>query len=704
MMDKKRSRERFRVIILIAALSLFLAFILDSMVLIESIQLKTVNTLFNLRGPATPQDTTIVIIAIDDQTLRSLPGKLPYPRSYYAKLVNNLRVAGAKMIIFDIEFTEVTHERPDEDLQLAAAVSDMKQVVLAGKVVLDIGSRLSNNEHVLEPIQPLMRTQAVLGLVNVPEDGDGFIRRYLLFQPSGQRVYYSLGVQAARLLSGHSMDTPPDLFTHAFELGLVEIPKVQDNTMYINFRGPARTFRTYSLVSVLDDSTFDLPGDEDTDIFDQYLEWGTFRDKIVFVGATAEEMQDNKFTPFFEYSGLKQKMPGVELHANALSTMIRGDFIHPSPEWLVYIIAVLLALMAGLFMRWMHGVRALAMVLFIAFLYGGMVYAGFAFMRVLVPLSVPLLTLAVASVSHLAYQIVVEQREKARIRQTFQQYVAPAVVAKMLDAGELPSYGGERKELTVLFSDIRSFTRFSENNEPEVVVSRLSDYLSEMVDVIFKYNGTLDKFVGDEIMALFGAPYHYEDHAMRACQAALEMLQRLKELHKAWPDEAYGRFNIGIGINTGKMIVGNLGSKQLFDYTVIGDQVNLASRLEGANKEYQTNLIISESTYQCIKDKSFCRELDQVKVVGKSQAIRIFELRSMDSLPQLEQDYLIDIYSEGLYAYRERRWSDALISFRKVLRYFPNDGPSRIYTIRCLNYLEAPAPSDWDGIYEMKQK
>ncbi len=704
MLDKKRTRERYRAIIVVAFLSVLTALVLQSMVLIDTFQLKTVNTLFSLRGAVTPRDTSIVIVAIDDQTLRSLPGKLPYPRSYYARLVHNLKRAGARMIIFDVEFTEPTHDAPEEDLLLAAAVSDMKQVVLAGKIVLDIGSRLANNEHVLEPIQPLMRSGAVLGLVNVPEDADGFIRRYLLFQPSGQRVYYSLAIQATRLLRGESMEVLPDYWSDSFVLGTTHIPKVQDNTMYINFRGPARTFHTYSLVSILDDSTFALAADEDTDIFDQYLAWGTFRDKIVFVGAAAEEMQDNKLTPFFDYAGLKQKMPGVELHANALSTLLRGDFLHPAPSWFFLVISLILAICAGLVMRWMHGLRALGLLILMGLFYGAMVYAGFYLLNILLPLSVPILTFALASVSHLAYQIVIVQREKVRIRQTFQQYVAPAVVEKMLDAGELPSYGGERKELTVLFSDIRGFTRFSESHEPEVVVSRLSEYLSEMVDVIFKFNGTLDKFVGDEIMALFGAPYYFEDHAYRACQAALEMLQRLKELHKTWPEESYGHFNIGIGINTGKMIAGNLGSRQLFDYTVIGDQVNLASRLEGANKEYQTSLIISESTYHCIKDKSFCRELDQVKVVGKSRPIRIYELRSMDSLPQLEQDYLIDIYTEGLCAYRERRWADALISFRRVLRYFPNDGPSRIHTIRCLNFLEVPAPSDWDGIYEMKQK
>jgi adenylate cyclase len=316
----------------------------------------------------------------------------------------------------------------------------------------------------------------------------------------------------------------------------------------------------------------------------------------------------------------------------------------------------------------------------------------------------PILAILLSFVTSLLYQTVIEQREKRRIRQTFQQYVAPSVVDKMLSSGVLPSYGGERRELTVLFSDIRKFTTFSESREPEVVVSRLSEYLTEMVEVIFNNNGTLDKFVGDEIMALFGAPYQLEDHAEKACQTAVAMLDRLRELQKRWSADKKGYFNIGIGINTGNVIVGNLGSSQLFDYTVIGDEVNLGARLEGANKQYATTVIMSESTYNLVSDIAKVRELDLVRVVGKQKPIRIFELRGMDSLPQIEQDYIIDVFSEGLMAYRERRWADALKAFRRVLRYFPSDGPSRIYTMRCLDYIESPPPHNWDGVFEMKSK
>lgn len=703
-MNRQRAKEHWRAAALVTLLSIILGFILNSLTMVENLQYKAVNTLFNLRGKVTPPDTSIVLVTIDDQTLASLPAKLPYPRSYYVTMVDHLMAAGARLIVFDIEFTETSAERPGEDLALAAAVQRSGKVVLAGKVVLDIGSRVVDNQHVLKPVDPLIRSGASVGLVNVVEDTDGFIRRYILFQATGNQTWYTLAVEAARVLAGEAGNDAPAYGSAPFRIGGKTIPRSRSNTMWINFRGPARTFRTYSLASVLDDSAFTLEGDEDTDIFSQYLEWGTFRDKIVFVGAAAEELQDNKLTPYFEWEGVKQKMPGVEMHANALSTLLRGDFIRALPEWFTLLLSLLLAFSCGFVARWVQGIRVLAVVLGIALLFAGAVLFCFTRLHLILPITAPLISLALAVVGQMSYQVAVEQREKKYIRQTFQQYVAPTVVEKMLSSGELPSFGGERKELSVLFSDIRNFTRFSEAHEPEAVATRLSEYLSEMVEVIFKYDGTLDKFVGDAIMAVYGAPYAFADHAERACRTAVEMQQRLRELRKGWADETFGGFRIGIGINTGKMIVGNLGSRQLFDYTVIGDQVNLASRLEGANKEYETGIIISESTYEQVATSALVRELDKVRLVGRTQPIRIFELRSMDALPQLEQDYLIDLYTEALEAYRFRRWSEALISFRRILRQFPDDGPSRLYTVRCLNFLETPAPEDWDGVYDMKQK
>ncbi len=700
----KIRKSKSAIVILITFIAVISAYLFSSLDVIKILQLKTVDTLFSIRGPISPQDTSIVIVAIDDQAFKSLPGKWPYPNFYYGRLVENLEKAGAKLIVFDIEITEKSDNNLDDDLYFARAVTDAKNVVLASKVVFDIGSYGTENKELLKPIAPLLRTPATWGLVNAVYDIDGFLRQYLLYYDVNNKRYYSLSLEAIQRLENIQISPEQDPRSKFFKVGDHLIPKVSANTMLINFLGPAESIRTFSLATVLDDSTFELSGDEDTDIFEMHKEWGTFRNKIVFVGATAEELQDNKLTPFHIYDGKKRKIPGVEVHAQALSTILRDDYIYNLNGFIEFLFIILVSLIASFATISIRPFKAFAIVIILFISIIGLSIYLFSGPRVLPVLTTPILSLAFSFIVSIVYQTVTEQREKQRIRQTFKHYVAPSVVENMLSSGQMPSFGGERRVLTILFSDIRRFTTFSESYEPEVVASRLSEYLTEMVDVVFKFNGTLDKFVGDELMALFGAPYIMKDHAERACFTAVEMIEKLRDIQKRWSADKRDFFQIGIGINTGKVIVGNLGSEQLFDYTVIGDEVNLGARLEGANKQYGTTIILSESTYSLVKDKAHVRELDLVRVVGKKNPIRIFELRSMNSIPQIEQDYIIGVFNEGLNFYRQRQWSDALKSFRRVLRYFPTDGPSRIYTIRCLDFIENPPALDWDGVYDFKVK
>ncbi len=683
--------------------SLVVALFLSSFSLLNQLHLKTVDTFFSLRGPMSPIDSSIVVVAIDDEAIKSLPSKYPFPTSYYSRLVKNLHQAGARLIIFDIEFTEGDVSDPQSDLEFARQIREAGNVILAGKVVFEVGTYGIENFHLLEPLAPLLRSGAGWGLVNTIEDSDGFIRQYLLFHQINNKTYYPLAIKAIEILQNRPIPAHDPHLRH-FDTGVFQIPKHSANTFLINYRGPARTFPLYSLTAILDDSLFQLLEDDDTDIFDLHLEWGTFRDKIVLVGASAEELQDNKYTPFYHHRGNKRKTPGVEMHAHALSTLLQRDFLRNAPGWTSLIACLILALLTGLITLSLRPFKALGVIgllILLLIISGFLLFSQAGWIVNFIQL---LLTIALTFIANTLYQIVRVQKEKTRIRQTFQQYVAPSIVEKMLSTGELPSYGGERRELTMLFSDIRKFTTFSENHEPEYVVSRLSEYLTEMVDIIFKHNGTLDKFVGDEIMALFGAPYSFVDHAERACIAATEMVARLQAMKKQYNTPQNGMFKIGIGINTGKVIVGNLGSSQLFDYTVIGDHVNIGARLEGANKEYQTTIILSEYTYDLVRKNAIARELDWVRVLGRKKPLRIYELRGMNSLPQMEKDYLIDLFAEGLQAYRDRRWAEAIRTFHRILRFYPEDGPSRIFTIRSLNFLENAPPSDWDGVYDFQEK
>lgn len=689
----------------IVCLSILLARLLATFPLFEALHLKTVNSFFHTRGPAQPADTSIVIVAIDEQTLSSLSVKWPYPGSYYARLVRNLTAAGARAIIFDIEFLETNAERPEEDFEFAEAIHESGRTILAGKIVYEMNKHGIQHRYILKPNPWLAEVACSWGMVNSVEDSDGFLRRYFLFHEFDGRFYYPLAIEALKFLEKPTIPEEANRSGTEFIIGKYRIPKLDANTMMINFAGPpGKTFRTYSFANVLDDRSFNLRDDEDTNVFESYLKWGTFRDKIVFVGATAEELWDTKLTPFFVYQGEKVKMPGVETHANVLSTIRNEKFLRHVDPFVEFVLLVVLVIMTALFTFSLKPLQALlaVVVIFAGLRFGA--YSQFLHRGLIMNLTIPFLGVTFCYVGGLVYSIIAEQKEKYRIRKIFQHYVSPSIVDKMLNSGRLPEFGGERRDLTVLFSDIRRFSHFSEQHEPEFVVSRLFDYFTEMVDIIFKHEGTLDKFVGDEVMAIFGAPLFYENHAERACHAALEMSERLRLLQQRWAAEKQEIFEIGIGINTGKAVVGNLGSEQLFDYTVIGNEINLGARIESANKVYQTTILLSENTLIQVQDKAKVREIDHIRAVGLQNPVRIYELRSMETLPEIEQELIIDAFAEGLRLYRSRSWGEALKTFRRILRNFPNDGPARLYTVRCLDFLEHPPAPEWDGIHDLKEK
>ncbi len=672
----------------------------------DTLELKSYDTRFAIRGAMETEQDDIAIVAIDEESIKALR-IWPFPRVYWARLIKNLYDAGAKLIIVDVEFTDVSGN-PNYDLQLAGAIKRAENVILAGQIDTKFDARIKGGR--ISDLQPPLKmftenTGALWGLGNVDEDVDGFIRRYLLYQPYNRRPYFPLSMQAYLLLrhGGIAKGNINYEDDGHFVIRQKRIPKHDANSMLVNFRGPAGTFPTYSFSSVLDDADFDL-GQEDSDIFEIWRKDGVFQDKIVFIGASAEPLQDNKLTPFFKYRGRQKKLPGVEVHANALSTILRGDFISTQSGGVYILTVFLLAGIATVLTRLLKPFRGLFAVLGLIFFF--LIIALYVFInhRVWVDVVAPSFGIILSFVGNVVHQTLTEQRERVRIKKSWQQYMAKDVIDAMLEDGKLPQFGGERRELTVLFSDIRGFTTFSERHSSHEVVSRLNEYLTEMVDVVFKHTGTLDKFVGDEIMAVFGAPHYFKDHAEKACLTALEMMERLRALQKDWIGKKQDYFEIGIGINSGKVILGNLGSSQLFDYTVIGDDVNLGARLEGANKQYGTAIIVSEATYRMVRKKARARELDLVRVKGKKQPVRIFELLGMNGLPQTEQDMLIEVYSQALEHYKALKWYQALKEFKRILKHFPNDGPTRVYIKRCLDFMETPPSDNWDGVYDFKTK
>ncbi len=346
--------------------------------------------------------------------------------------------------------------------------------------------------------------------------------------------------------------------------------------------------------------------------------------KILMVGAFARGVaQDEKPTPY----GL---MYGIEMHANALNTIIMDNFLRYAPAWLDALVLFAIIMLTSLYSSRISTVWSFFLTLFLVFALFIGITLTFDYRQTVFAYASPALGSVFAFIAIVAYRAFTEERDKRMIRDTFGKYVSPRVVDQLVESP--PELGGVDKELTVFFSDIRGFTTFSENMSPQELVNHLNVYLGAMTDLVLEYGGTLDKYIGDAVMAFWGAPLPQKDHAVLACKCALRQMEKLRELNAAWPE--HKRINIGIGLNSGIMTVGNMGSKIRMNYTLTGDNVNIGSRLEATNKEYGTNIILSESTYALVKDKFLVRELDNIRVKGKNKPVVIYEL--VDCLESLD--------------------------------------------------------------------
>ena len=395
--------------------------------------------------------------------------------------------------------------------------------------------------------------------------------------------------------------------------------------------------------------------------------------------------------------------PGVEIHANLIDNILNQKFLmRGGPQVLtdlafIFLFGIPLGMWLALVQpRWM----AFGLLLLIPF--GGIVYWAFLhgwWLNFIVP---SLFTL-VPNVGLVAlYRVLIEEQEKRKVRGAFQQYVSPEVIRRVLSDPELVQ--PRKSEITVLFSDVRGFTTISERLDAQELARLLNGYLTEMTRIIFRHQGTLDKYIGDAVMAIWGAPFTEPKHGERCCEAALSMLSRLSELQQGWLSEGLPAMEIGIGINTGIASVGNMGSSLRYGYTAMGDTVNLASRLEGLNKEYGTSILISESTRADVtNDQIIIREIDFIRVKGKNQPVTIFEILSRQAAAN-DGKALVEMFGQGREAYKTRNWHAAKTAFEEVLRRWPDDGPSRVFRGRCDEYLAEEPDADWDGVHVMKYK
>ena len=694
-MSKENKRLLF--ILVIGFVSALIMIILSNLVFFENIENRMTDFKFSVRGTdyVKLDASEVIIVAIDDQSFAEIPYKYPWPRTYHAKLIENLNRAGAKTILFDITFTEESTIDPVQDDIFRDAIKKAGNVVLAGKMVIEEREGFSM-KSLLPPIKKL-REAAPFGLADTKFDTDGFVRRYILFRDYNETRYFSIGLSTLISyldLRGDYTDWFKETDKGDFVLGDSYLVKKYDDlpSTFINYYGPAYSFRTISYEQVVDDEGFELLFERDT-----------FKDKIVLIGATVSELHDLFSTPFF-ISGGETLTPGVEIHANFIQSVLDQNFIEEVNIYLMYFLTLIFTLLIAYLIKRTKPVIGILSAVIIGGGYFALNILFFAKFGLLLNFITPIGGIALAFLGCNVYQYFSESKEKLHIRSVFKHYLAENVVDTVLKSADGLTFGGQRQHLTVLFSDIRSFTSYSERHTPEQVVTNLGEYLTEMVDTILKYGGMLDKFVGDEIMAVFGAPYHMEDHALRACRTALEMIRALDRLKEKWEQEGRETFNIGIGVNTGDMIVGNLGSKQIFDYTVIGDAVNLGARLEGINKVYRTanNIIISEFTKEELDDTLVTRQLDSVRVKGKNEPVAIHELVGEKEVIVYSGEFLSH-YEEALRLYKKMEWDGAYQEFREGLK-IRDDEVSRMYIKRCRHLKKYPPGEEWDGVFTLKTK
>ena len=647
--------------LLVAAVMVVLSFL----PLGQSLENQTLDLYYRLR-PVAAQTADLLIVTIDEPSFQELQQPWPWPRRLHAQLVRRLAADEARLICFDVIFADPTD--PEDDKLLAEAFAEAGNVLIGMTYETTKDPRFSRRV-LITPYKPLQQAAKGLGLVMVTPDYDGVVRRFRL----------SLGGRETMPLAAYRLVRPQSSLSP--NLGGL-----------INYAGPARSIDTVSYYQVID-AEHPLPRSR-------------IRGRIVLVGhmleasATPQAQADAFYTPFFAGNG--QLMAGVEIQGNIISTLLDGSWGREFPPWQLALLMVAVVFLGCLVLVRLKPISGLIFTVVSLVLLAAVSFALFCFARFWVPPFLMSTGLVVVYSGNVLGHYFVEAREKRWLRHAFGRYVSPSLVEVITTHPERLELGGEELETTVLFADLEGFTQLSETMPPHALIKLLNDYFSPMTQIIMSYQGTLDKYIGDAIMALWGAPVPLSDHALRACRAALEMEKTMTELQQDWQSQGLPPLLARLGLHSGSVVAGNVGSRERFNYTVLGDTVNLASRLEGVNKVYGTQIILSEETCRLVQDRLLVRELDLVRVKGRAQPVTIYELLG-ESPPEGKYPWL-HYFAAGLEAYRQRQWEKASRAFNEVLRLQPHDRPTQVFLGRCRFFAAAPPPLDWRGVFVLDAK
>ena len=645
-------------------------------------------------------DSSIVLILLDQASLdtyekeQNLPW--PWPRQMYEAVVRYMKAGGAKAVFFDLILSEGSRYGVEDDETMSRAMREAGNVFLpfflsSGKTEdpvafpagLEKFSRKSDASAVMSPlklfsatlpVENLLDAAAGAGNVRFAPDADGIFRRIPLLFSFGGRILPALPLALADFVKGPQ--------------AVDRIPLDHDGNMIIRYRGPSGTYRTYSAGAVINSWARLEEGKS------PQIDPKEFAGKIVLFGLSAPGLLDLKSSP------LSAVISGTEIQAAALDNLLHGDFIRMAswPVLLIYILALCLLTAVGVSIS--RRIWKISIFFLICLALPAAASAA-AFARgVWLEFAVPFLAVTMSFIGAALVSYGLEGRQRRFIKSVFKHYLSPDVIDRILVNPALLKLGGDRREISAFFSDVAGFTTLSERLSPEDLVNLLNAYLSEMTNVILETGGTLDKYEGDAIIAFWNAPLDQPDHARRGCRAALECQKRLDKLRPVLAEKYGGEIRMRIGVNSGPAVVGNMGSAKRFDYTAMGDTMNLAARLEGANKSYKTAILIGEETRALIGDEFLVREMDLLRVVGKKKPVRVFELveeRAVASPSAIEK---AEIFQRGLDAYRRTDFAAALGDFQSL----ENDAAAAIYAERCRAFQAAPPPDDWDGVFILKEK
>jgi len=731
-------KETFIKLLIVSGVSLLIILLTQNILFtiapIEDFELSQIDERFQRRGPIDIKDSAdVIIVEITDQTFKGIPppyNSWPFPRNLFAKAVKNLTDAGAKVIGIDIVMSTPDKFSNLNDSLFVQTIKNTKNLILGGKIefttsTLSPGTSFEVTRKEENFSNIFYKADSSIGIVNVLSDNDGVVRRYLPFRLSQQdKRVPTFGFAILNRYFDLPVTNTVKIEKNIFRFGGIEIPKFDNISLLINFYGGDKAFPRFNFLDIIDDkefkSTEELDYGEDVNTWDDpefgLVNSGAFKDKIVLIGSTMPE--DKDIVPISFSTGNRQGenlIYGVEAHAHLIQCVLNKDFLSRLsliPQLLLVIILTLFVFFVSSKIKSIKTKYSYLLeiinVLIVILLFMAIRFSTFYLFenfRIIFTTLGSYSAVLLGYFSSTAYHFVVERKQKTQIKGMFSQYLNSDVVNELISDPDKLKLGGEKRMLTILFSDIAGFSTFSEKQSPEELINFLNTYLSDMTDSVFLNKGTLDKYLGDSVMAFWGAPVAVENHAELACRAALEMQKRLTVLQNKWMKEDNKLFFTRIGINSGNVIVGNIGGRQRFDYTVIGDNVNLASRLEGVNKEYGTRVILSDTAYELVKSKFFFRELDLITVKGRMTPLSIYELiaENKDELRENELESL-NFFSQGLNCYKKMKFSEAAENFRQALELNKSDHPSMIFLQRASIFMTNPPPENWDGVFVMKSK